>query len=178
MVQESALSAGRAVWYIACLVASLGAAVGAGLLGPFIDWSMLEIGVLCIMPALLVLDLGAMCAHGWAWIRLGRLLPGLGADALGRPLSQLAWLAGLHLSTAGFGVLLLACPTGGVWMTGAPLLRLRVAFLACAVLGFLLALETPGMVARLFTDLCREAGRHGPSGPAGGSGDAAGSGGR
>ncbi|MBQ2476907.1 MAG: hypothetical protein II515_06510, partial [Desulfovibrio sp.] len=65
-----------------------------------------------------------------------------------------------------------------VWMTGAPLLRLRVAFLACAVLGFLLALETPGMVARLFTDLCREAGRHGPSGPAGGSGDAAGSGGR
>ena len=178
MVQESALSAGRAVWYIACLVASLGAAVGAGLRGPFIDWPTLEIGVLCIMPALLVLDVGAMCVHGWAWIRLGRLLPGLGADAPGRPLSQLAWLAGLHLSTAGFGVLLLACPTGGVWMTGAPLLRLRVAFLACAVLGFLLALETPGMVARLFTDLCREAGRHGPSGPAGGSGDAAGSGGR
>ena len=177
-MQGSALSAGRAAWYIACLLLSLGAAVAAGLLGPCLDWSMLEIGVLCLMPALLVLDVGAMCVHGWAWIRLGRLLPGLGADAPGRPLSQLAWLAGLHLSTAGFGVLLLACPTGGVWMTGAPLLRLRVAFLACAVLGFLLALETPGMVARLFTDLCREAGRHGPSVPAGGSGDAAGSGGR
>ena len=179
MVQESALSAGRAVWYIACLAASLGAAVGAGLLGPFIDWSMLEIGVLCIMPALLVLDLGAMCAHGWAWIRLGRLLAGSGDAGPGRPLSRLGWLAGLHLATAGFGVLLLACPTGGVWMTGAPLLRLRVAFLAAAVLGFLLSLETPGLVARLFTDLCWEAGRRlpgpeagpGPSGQPGGFGE-------
>ncbi|MBR4747135.1 MAG: hypothetical protein IK061_07060 [Desulfovibrio sp.] len=172
-MQGAALSAGRAAWYIACLFLSLGAAVAAGLLGPCLDWSMLEIGVLCLMPALLVLDVGAMCVHGWAWIRLGRLLPGAGDP--GRPLSQLAWLAGLHLATAGFGVLLLACPTGGVWMTGAPLLRLRVAFLACAVLGFLLALETPGMVARLFTDLCQEAGRQGPSG---GSSDAAGRGGR
>ncbi|MBO4295678.1 MAG: hypothetical protein J5863_02855 [Desulfovibrio sp.] len=172
-MQGAALSAGRAAWYIACLFLSLGAAVAAGLLGPCLDWSMLEIGVLCLMPALLVLDVGAMCVHGWAWIRLGRLLPGAGDP--GRPLSQLAWLAGLHLATAGFGVLLLACPTGGVWMTGAPLLRLRVAFLACAVLGFLIALETPGMVARLFTDLCRQAGRQGPSG---GSSDAAGPGGR
>ena len=166
-MQGSALSAGRAAWYIACLFLSLGAAVAAGLLGPCIDWSMLEIGVLCLMPALLVLDVGAMCVHGWAWIRLGSLLPGAAAGAPGCPLSQLAWLAGLHLATAGFGVLLLACPTGGVWMTGAPLLRLRVAFLACAVLGFLLALETPGMVARLFADLCREAGRQGSAGGAG-----------
>ena len=174
MVQESALSAGRAVWYIACLVASLGAAVGAGLLGP--GTRLRENG---LMPALLVLDLGAMCAHGWAWIRLGRLLAGSGDAGPGRPLSRLGWLAGLHLATAGFGVLLLACPTGGVWMTGAPLLRLRVAFLACAVLGFLLSLETPGLVARLFTDLCREAGRRlpgpaaglGPSGQPGGFGE-------
>ena len=71
-MQGSALSAGRAAWYIACLLLSLGAAVSAGLLGPCLDWSMLEIGVLCLMPALLVLDVGAMCVHGWAWIRLGR----------------------------------------------------------------------------------------------------------
>ncbi|MBQ2476568.1 MAG: hypothetical protein II515_04770, partial [Desulfovibrio sp.] len=107
-MQGSALSAGRAAWYIACLLLSLGAAVAAGLLGPCLDWSMLEIGVLCIMPALLVLDVGAMCVHGWAWIRLGRLLPGAGGAE--RPLARLAWLAGLHLATAGFGVLLLACP--------------------------------------------------------------------
>ncbi len=156
-MQVSALTAGRAAWYVACLAASLAAGVAAGMLGPFLDWSMLEIGVLCIMPALLVLDVCAMCVHGWAWIRLGRLLPGAGGAE--RPLARLAWLAGLHLATAGFGVLLLACPTGGVWTTGAGLLRLRVAFLACAVLGFLLSLETPGQVARLFSDLCREARR-------------------
>lgn len=49
--------------------------VALGLLSVFnalyLDWSLLEIGVICIMPALVIMDLFCMAAQVWAVRRGG-----------------------------------------------------------------------------------------------------------
>ena len=87
--------------------------VALGLLSVFnalyLDWSLLEIGVICIMPALVIMDLFCMAAQVWA-VRRG----GMKKENTGSEIASLSSLAALHLLTAALAVVLLACPTAGV----------------------------------------------------------------
>lgn len=92
--------------------------VALGLLSVFnalyLDWFLLEIGVICIVPALVIMDLFCMAAQVWA-VRRG----GMKKENTGSEIASLSSLAALHLLTAALAVVLLACPTAGVW-TPAP----------------------------------------------------------
>lgn len=99
--------------------------VALGLLSVFnalyLDWSLLEIGVICIMPALVIMDLFCMAAQVWA-VRRG----GMKKENTGSEIASLSSLAALHLLTAALAVVLLACPTAGVWTAGPGMLRVHV----------------------------------------------------
>lgn len=110
----------------------------------YLDWSLLEIGVICIMPALVILDLFCMAAQVWAARRKG-----VKKEEAGNETAGLASLAALHLLTAAMAVVLLACPTAGVWTAGPGMLRVRAIFVSLACLGFLLSLRQPLGIARL-----------------------------
>ncbi len=117
--------------------------VALGLLSVFnalyLDWSLLEIGVICIMPALVIMDLFCMAAQVWA-VRRG----GMKKENTGSEIASLSSLAALHLLTAALAVVLLACPTAGPGM-----LRVRAIFVSLACLGFLLSLRQPLRIARM-----------------------------
>ena len=122
--------------------------VALGLLSVFnalyLDWSLLEIGVICIMPALVIMDLFCMAAQVWA-VRRG----GMKKENTGSEIASLSSLAALHLLTAALAVVLLACPTAGVWTAGPGMLRVRAIFVSLACLGFLLSLRQPLRIARM-----------------------------
>lgn len=122
--------------------------VALGLLSVFnalyLDWSLLGIGVICIMPALVIMDLFCMAAQVWA-VRRG----GMKKENTGSEIASLSSLAALHLLTAALAVVLLACPTAGVWTAGPGMLRVRAIFVSMACLGFLLSLRQPLRIARM-----------------------------
>lgn len=67
----------------------------------------------------------------------------------GSEIASLSSLAALHLLTAALAVVLLACPTAGVWTAGPGMLRVRAIFVSMACLGFLLSLRQPLRIARM-----------------------------
>ncbi len=130
---------------VSCACAALGM-----LYSHMLDWTMLGMALVCLMPGLMALDLLTMLALVWSW----RENP---ASREGRDfrLAGLASLAILHLATAGLSVLLLAVPAGSLWSAGITLPRLRASLLALATLSFYLSLELPYLAVGALVSLLR-----------------------
>lgn len=115
----------------------------------YIDWSIFGIAFLCLVPALVLLDLAALLATFRA---LGQA-PCTEGDKRERALARLASLLGLHLATAVFAIILLAIPASSVLVRGVVLFQLRAVFLSLVVFSIMTALPLPYRLLRAFLAL-------------------------
>ncbi len=142
----------------AVLVAAFVAATGM-VNAHVLDWTMLGIGSLCLMPVLIILDIAAVMAAC-----LGRShAPGHAPDDSMLQdqdkrtdlLLRLSTLMLLHVITAGLAVFLLAVPASSIWVNGITLMRFRAVFLALCSLSVLLSLQLPYVVVNMLLPLVR-----------------------
>ncbi len=141
----------RACFFCASVLCALLGGLLAAALPNYIDWTMLGVAVICVMPALCVLDVCAMAALTWGSLRLR---DGGGKHRENR-MVRLATLGVLHLAAAGLSALLLAVPASSVWSSGITLLRLRAILMALSILGLLLALELPCLIVNTLVSIAR-----------------------
>ena len=144
---------GRGLFLISCMgLAGVSAALGM-IYAHALDWTMMGIGMLCLTPVLIVLDVATMAVLAWSSVQTRRLrevtdgpeMAPQDAKAVLKEtqLVRLTSLALVHLVTAGLAVFLLTVPASSIWSAGLTLPRLRVSFLALSALSLLMALELP-----------------------------------
>ena len=109
---------GRGLFLVSCMgLAGVSAALGM-VYAHVLDWTMMGIGMLCLTPVLIVLDIATMAVLAWSSVQTRRLrmipdgpetAPADAKAALKETqLVRLTSLALVHLVTAGLAVFLLA----------------------------------------------------------------------
>ncbi len=127
----------RALFFLFALaVSGMVAALGM-VYAHAIDWTMLGIGSMCLVPVLILVDILAVAA---ACAGSRRADDAEGQKACEELLTRMATLFLLHLVTAALGLFLLAVPASSVWVHGLTLVRFRATFLALLALSVLLSL--------------------------------------
>ncbi len=121
-------------------------------LSPMLDWTLFGVAMVCIMPALCLLDVCAIVVLTWAALRLKAC-----TTRRENKLVRLSTLGLLHLVTAGLAVLLLAVPASSIWTNGLSLSQMRSVFVALSVLSLLLALELPCLIVNTMITVLRTA---------------------
>ncbi len=139
------------VYFCLCVLCSAVVGLMAAAMSRFIDWTMLGVAVVVIMPALCVLDVCAMAALAWASLRL----KDDGGTRRENRMVRLATLCVLHLGAAGLSALLLAVPASSIWSAGLTLPQLRAILIALSLLGLLLALELPYLIVNALVSVAR-----------------------
>lgn len=138
---------------------ALGIAVvvsAAGMLNAhLLDWTMLPLGMLCLMPVLIILDIAAAMAACMGRNRAPEEERQQDTDKRTDVLLRLATLMLLHLVTAGLAVFLLAVPAGSIWASGLTLVRFRGVFLALGSLSLLVSLQLPYVLTSMLLPLLR-----------------------
>ena len=116
-----------------------------------IDWTLLGIGSLCLMPVLVLVDILAVasaCAGAHREPEADR------RKACEELLTRMA-ICLIHLVTAALGLFLLAVPASSVWADGLTLVRFRATFLALLTLSILLSLQLPYAIVNTLLPLVR-----------------------
>lgn len=117
-----------------------------------IDWTLLGIGSLCLMPVLVLVDIltvASACAGARREPEADR------RKACEDLLTRMATLCLIHLVTAALGLFLLAVPASSVWADGLTLVRFRATFLALLTLSILLSLQLPYAIVNTLLPLVR-----------------------
>lgn len=154
---------GRSVLYILPVCAAFFVGAAGIALRAALDWTLVEIALVCLMPGLAVIDLLVMCISFWCARSRGRDLPAERARILQNQEKEfcrrwLAPLAGLHIATAALAAFLLAVPSSHILFTGGITFpRLRAVLLALAALGVLYSLPLPWHCARVLGDNLQDA---------------------
>lgn len=144
----------RALFFLLALaVSGMVAALGM-VYAHAIDWTMLGIGSMCLVPVLILVDILAVVA---ACIGSRRADDDAeGQKACEELLTRMATLFLLHLVTAALGLFLLAVPASSVWAHGLTLVRFRATFLALLSLSVLLSLQLPYTIVNILLPLVRK----------------------
>lgn len=143
----------RALFFLLALaVSGMVAALGM-VYAHAIDWTMLGIGSMCLVPVLILVDILAVAA---ACTGSRRADDAEGQKACEELMTRMATLFLLHIVTAALGLFLLAVPASSVWVHGLTLVRFRATFLALLALSVLLSLQLPYTIVNILLPLVRK----------------------
>lgn len=144
---------GSLAYFVACLVLSgmVSTYVAARQIG--IDWTMLGLAVMCLMPVLVILDLACLLVLG---------LTALPGDTEERErerkrrsslLVRVSSLLIAHLVTAFVTMATLAVPPSSIFASGLTVASLRSYFVALASLSVFLSFALPGVLVNTLTPI-------------------------
>lgn len=143
-------------YFVICLLLSgmVSTYVSARQIG--VDWTMLGLAVMCLMPVLVLLDLACLLTLGLA------ALPG---DAEEREMEKkrrsslmvrVSSLLVAHLVTALVTVATLAVPPSSIFSSGLTVASLRSYFVALASLSIFLSFSLPGVLVNTLTPILQK----------------------
>lgn len=156
--EDMRLASGRLASICYCIGAVLVSAFAALLSAVFslaLDWTILGMAIVCLMPGLCLLSLLTMFILAWGAVKVPETERQQTVRRENR-MVRLATLAVLALASAGLSVLLLAVPSSSIWVNGLTLPQLRSVLVALSTLTLLLSFELPYLIVNTLTAVARE----------------------
>ncbi|MDO5537912.1 MAG: hypothetical protein Q4F72_10345 [Desulfovibrionaceae bacterium] len=146
----------HALYFGLSVLISAFCAMGSSVLSIMVDWTMLGMAIVCLMPGLAALDAAAMFVLAWSAAKLPERDRAAAVRRENR-MVRLATLGVLCLASAGLSALLLAVPASSIWADGLTLPQLRCVMVALATLALLLSLELPYLIVNALCAVVRSA---------------------